>query len=133
MAILRVTNNPGWGLLQKAESVAANYQDGTDALAAIVLSFSAMEAFVSELEWLCGREQRVPQMAQLGVFLEALESNHAPIKNKLDAVALIATGKRAEWGRAPLQDLSHLKILRDWGVHPKPVVGSSDKDVEDSP
>lgn len=132
MTTLTVTNNSGWSLLHKAESIASGCQDGVDALAAIVLSFSALEAFVSELEWLCGREKSNVALAELAVFLEALEANHASMKNKLDAIALKSTGKKSDWGRSPLQDLAHLKILRDWGVHPKPVVGSSDKDVEDT-
>lgn len=132
MAVLTVTSNAGWSLLRKAETLAASFKDGTDALAAVVLAYSALEAFVSELEWQCGRELQVVEIQQLGVFLEALESNHAPIKNKLDAIALTSSGGKAAWGRSPFQDLSHLKLIRDWAVHPKPVVGSAGQDVAEA-
>lgn len=132
MAVLTVTSNAGWPLLQKAEALAASFKDGTDALASIVLAYSALEAFVSELEWLCSRDASVVQIQQLGVFLEALESNHAAMKSKLDAIALMSSGKKVDWGRSPFQDLAHLKLLRDWAVHPKPIVGSSEQEVADT-
>lgn len=132
MARLTVTSNAGWSMLQKAQAIANVCRDDVDALASIVLAYSALEAFVSELEWLSSREVTVTSMAQLGVFLEALEANHAPIRSKLDAITLASTGRRADWGCRPFQDLAHLKLLRDWGVHPKPVVGSSGKNVEET-
>jgi len=133
MAILTQTSNSGWSLLQKAQSIAETCSENADAQAAIVLAYSALEAFVSEFEWLADREADLPTMQQLAVFLEALESNHAPIKHKLDAIMVTLTSKKADWGREPFQGLAHLKLLRDWCVHPKPVVGSTAKDVADAP
>jgi len=132
MATLTVTHNSGWSLFHKAESIASAWQDFPDGLAAIVLSFSALEAFVSELEWLCGQDKGNVALAELALLLEALEANHASIRYKLDAIALRLTSKNFDWGSNLFQDLAHLKMLRDWCVHPKPVIGSSDKDVEDT-
>ncbi|WP_411725844.1 hypothetical protein [Methyloglobulus sp.] len=132
MAILTSTSNSGWSLLQKAQSITATCSENADAQAAIVLAYSALEAFVSQLEWLARRETDLPKMQELAVFLMALEDIRAQLKRKLDAIMVTLTSKRANWGGTPFQDLAHLKLLRDWCVHPKPVVGNTAKDVADS-
>jgi hypothetical protein len=131
MAVMTLTSNRGWSLLQKAQTIAAAGSDKDDAQAAIVLAYSALEAFVSELEWLASRETSLPAMQQLAVFLEGLEEGHSPIRNKVDAIVVTLTAKHADWGRLPLQDLLQLKRLRDGCVHPKPVTGSTDNPVEE--
>ncbi len=96
----------------------------SDALAAVVLSTSAAEAFINELTWsLCYLPTLTldsPKWAEVGAILDELEESHTPVHVKYMLASRMLPGVPLRRDAAPFQDFCLLFRVRDLIVHPRP-------------
>jgi hypothetical protein len=97
----------------------------SEAIAAIVLSAAATEAFVNELPVrirnAIDRGDKIPTpMVTCAVALDELESANAKTTSKYQIAALTLSGAAFDTGARPYQGFEQLYRLRNAVMHPKP-------------
>jgi hypothetical protein len=120
-SVTKYTSGRLFGLARKAAEVSIS--EPGSAVAALVLSTTAFEAFVNDLIDLVSYRWSDEDPWELSAFAflaEGLDARRAPLDSKLELAFYLFSHRRLERGHQPFQDWQLLFELRNQVVHKRP-------------